>query len=91
MSVCDSSSWRRCRWLSRRWPGALVAAWSRLWERRAAGLLSALAALWPGLVWAVLFLLLLDNFTYTLFRFGVRSGYRYWRLGYALVFAGLWL
>lgn len=68
-----------------------MAAWSRLWERRAAGLLSALAALWPGLVWAVLFLLLLDNFTYTLFRFGVRSGYRYWRLGYALVFAGLWL
>jgi len=49
-----------------------------------------IAMAWPGLMLASSFLLLLDNFTYTLFRMGVQSSVGSWRYGYVAVFGLFW-
>lgn len=58
---------------------------------RVRGALVRAGALWSGLILASSFLLLLDNFTYTLFRVGVQTTGGIWRFGYLLVFAVFWL
>jgi hypothetical protein len=58
---------------------------------RARGALVRLGTLWPGLVFASSLLLLLDNFTYTLFRTGVQMASGRWRYGYLIVFILFWV
>ena len=58
---------------------------------RARGAWVRIAMLWPGLMLASSFLLLLDNFTYTLFRIGVQTSAGIWRYGYIAVFGLFWL
>jgi len=58
---------------------------------RVRGMLVRVGGLWPGLILASSFLLLLDNFTYTLFRVGVQSMAGVWRYGYLIVFGGFWV
>lgn len=58
---------------------------------RARGIWVRIGALWPGLILASSFLLLLDNFTYTLFRMGVQTATGFWRYGYVAVFGLFWL
>ena len=43
----------------------------------------------PALVCAVVSLLMVDNFTYTIFKFGIVTSRGFWRGGYALLFAAL--
>ena len=57
---------------------------------RARGALVRAGALWPGFLLAAAGLLLLDNFTYTLFRVGVQTAEGFWRFGYLAVFGLLW-
>lgn len=57
---------------------------------RARGAWVRIGMLWPGLVLASSFLLLLDNFTYTLFRMGVQTATGFWRYGYGAVFGLFW-
>lgn len=57
---------------------------------RARGGLVRAGLLWPGGTLAASFLLLLDNFTYTLFRVGVQTAAGFWRFGYLLVFLWFW-
>lgn len=73
---------------------ALPCALLRLAERavpRARGALVRAGALGPGFVLASSFLLLLDNFTYTLFRAGVQTSAGGWRFGYLVVFGLFWV
>ena len=58
---------------------------------RARGALVRIGMLWPGLILASSFLLLLDNFTYTLFRMGVQTSAGFWRYGYVVLFGLFWL
>ena len=58
---------------------------------RARGALVRIGMLWPGLILASSFLLLLDNFTYTLFRMGVQTSAGIWRYGYVAVFGLFWI
>ena len=58
---------------------------------RARGAWVRIGMLWPGLVLASSFLLLLDNFTYTLFRMGVQTATGLWRYGYVAVFGLFWV
>jgi hypothetical protein len=51
--------------------------------------LIGLATLIPALVFASLVFILVDNFTYTLFKFGVVSTTGVWRAGYAFLFIAL--
>ena len=60
--------------LAPRWRGALV----------------RIGALLPGFLLAATALLLLDNFTYTLFGFGVATSSGFGRFAYLAAFAGLW-
>ena len=57
---------------------------------RARKTLICLGALLPGFLLAATVWLLLDNFTYTLFRFGVPTARGIGRFAYLAVFAGLW-
>ena len=57
---------------------------------RARKTLVCLGALLPGFLLAATAWLLLDNFTYTLFGFGVPTTRGIWRFAYLAVFAGLW-
>lgn len=57
---------------------------------RARGALARAGALWPGFLLAAAGLLLLDNFTYTLFRVGVQTTEGGWRFGYLAVFGLFW-
>ncbi len=57
---------------------------------RARGALVRIGMLGPGLILASSFLLLLDNFTYTLFRIGIQTATGFWRYGYLAVFGGFW-
>jgi len=58
---------------------------------RVRGILVRVGGLWPGLILASSFLLLLDNFTYTLFRVGVQSTEGAWRYGYLILFGVFWV
>lgn len=58
---------------------------------RARGALVRAGALGPGFVLASSFLLLLDNFTYSLFRAGVLTSAGGWRFGYLAVFGLFWV
>ena len=58
---------------------------------RARGALVRIGMLWPGLILASSFLLMLDNFTYTLFRMGVQTSAGIWRYGYVAVFGLFWI
>jgi hypothetical protein len=64
---------------------------SRLSGARPRPALLAIGLFWPGLVLASSFLLLLDNFTYTLFRVGIQKSTGAWRYGYIVVFVLFWL
>ena len=57
---------------------------------RARGALVRAGALGPGFLLAAAGLLLLDNFTYTLFRVGVQTAEGFWRFGYLAVFGLFW-
>ena len=69
---------------------AAVHGAARRAPRARAGLARA-GALAPGFLLAATALLLLDNFTYTLFRFGVLTSTGFWRGVYLALFAGLWI
>jgi len=58
---------------------------------RARAMWVQVGGLWPGLILASSFLLLLDNFTYTLFRVGVQSTEGGWRYGYLIIFGLFWV
>ena len=58
---------------------------------RARGALVRAGALGPGFLLAAALLLLLDNFTYSLFRAGVQTAEGFWRFGYLAVFGLLWV
>ena len=68
--------------------GALRLAARALPQTR--GWLVRAGLLWPGLILASSFLLLLDNFTYTLFRVGVQTAAGFWKYGYLLIFLWFW-
>lgn len=57
--------------------------------KRYGSVLSLAAAAVPAVLLACMLLLLLDNFTYTLLRFGIVSTHGLWRGVYALIFLGL--
>lgn len=57
---------------------------------RARGGMARAGALWPGLMLASAFFLMLDNFTYTLFRIGVQTSDGFWRFGYLGIFLLFW-
>lgn len=61
------------------------------WIPQARGALVRIGMLWPGLILASSFLLLLDNFTYTLFRMGVQTSAGIWRYGYVALFGLFWV
>lgn len=75
--------------ISAGWCGVLWAV-DRAAGRRARGILLSIGVLWPGLILASSFLLLLDNFTYTLLRVGVRTTSGLWRYAYVAVFLLFW-
>ena len=70
--------------------GVVAGLAGRLW-RRARGGLIRLGMLWPALILASSFLLVLDNFTYTLFRFGSSTTIGAWRYGYLAAFVLFWV
>lgn len=43
----------------------------------------------PAAIFAVLILLIIDNFTYTVFRFGIATSIGFWRIFYTLILLGL--
>lgn len=64
--------------------GALSLLARGLRESRGIGV--GMGLLWPGLIVAASFFLLMDNFTYTLFRVGVQTSSGFWRYGYMAAF-----
>lgn len=72
------------------WAGCAAAGGAARLAPRARSGLARGGALAPGFLLAATALLLLDNFTYTLFRFGALTSTGLWRGVYLALFAGLW-
>ena len=73
------------------WAGSAVLAGAARLVPRARSGLARLGALGPGFLLAATAFLLLDNVTYSLFRFGALTSSGPGRAAYAALFAGLWL